>query len=176
MSHLVGADDEDDAVHVGLRAHFLFHLCQPAVEGVEALPEANIVHQQHALTVLVKFISYLKQKEQMGCSGSTCWRPKALWELKPHLVKEWMTGHVEDVHFDFSVSDLHSSIKIKTMNTTLHCACKPAERSVDSLCDAIVDADCRQVLWNKPLLAVTFNDAALRTKTCFLITLYVLKV
>ncbi len=58
-SDLVGADDEHDAVHVGLRAHFLFHLAEPAVESVETLPEADIVNQQHALTVLIELIPHL---------------------------------------------------------------------------------------------------------------------
>lgn len=63
-SDLVGTDDEHDAVHVGLRTHFLFHLAQPAVEGVEALPQADVVHQQHALTVLVELVTHLNHTQK----------------------------------------------------------------------------------------------------------------
>lgn len=59
-SDLVGADDEHDAFHVGLRAHFLLHLPQPAVEGIETLPEAHVVHQQHPLAVLVELVPHLR--------------------------------------------------------------------------------------------------------------------
>lgn len=65
-SDLVGADDEHDAVHVGLGAHFLFHLPQPAVEGVETLPQADVVNQQHPLTVLVELITHLTGRKEGG--------------------------------------------------------------------------------------------------------------
>lgn len=61
-SDLVGADDEHNAVHVGLRAHFLFHLAEPAVEGVETLPEADVINQQHPLTVLIELITHLRDR------------------------------------------------------------------------------------------------------------------
>lgn len=63
-SDLVGADDEHDAFHVGLRAHFLLHLPQPAVEGIETLPEAHVVNQQHPLTVLVELVPHLRGKNK----------------------------------------------------------------------------------------------------------------
>lgn len=56
---LVGADNKDDAVHVGLRTHFLFHLTQPTVQSVKTLPETHVIDQQDALTVFIEFITYL---------------------------------------------------------------------------------------------------------------------
>lgn len=61
-SYLVGTDDEDDAVHVGLRAHLLLHLAQPAVEGVKALAQAHIVHQQYPLAVFVELVANLTER------------------------------------------------------------------------------------------------------------------
>lgn len=61
---LIGADDKHDAVHVGLGTHFLFHLAQPAVEGVEALAQAHVVHQQHALAVLVELVAHLEKEKR----------------------------------------------------------------------------------------------------------------
>lgn len=73
-SDLIGADDEHDAVHVGLGAHFLFHLAQPAVEGVKALPQADVVHQQHPLAVFVELITHLNagnNEEQSAGEGKS---------------------------------------------------------------------------------------------------------
>lgn len=64
QSDLVGADDEDDAFHIGLRTHFLLHLSQPTVEGIETLPEAHVVHQQHTLAVLVELVPHLRRKNE----------------------------------------------------------------------------------------------------------------
>lgn len=63
---LVGAHDEHDAVHISLRAHFLFHLPQPAVEGIKTLPQAHVVNQQDPLTVLVEFVPHLRGKSEWG--------------------------------------------------------------------------------------------------------------
>lgn len=71
QSDLVGADDEHDAVHVGLRAHFLFHLAQPAVQSVEALTQADVVHQQDALTVLVELVTHLKPETTEAMKRNT---------------------------------------------------------------------------------------------------------
>lgn len=38
------------------------------------------------------------------------------------------------------------------------------KQSVNSLGDAIVDSNGCQILWNKPLLAVTLDDTALKNK------------
>lgn len=56
---LVGTDDKHDAVHIGLRAHFLFHLPKPAIQGIETLPEADVINQQHALTVFIELVTHL---------------------------------------------------------------------------------------------------------------------
>lgn len=64
VSDLVGADDKHDAVHVGLRAHLLLHLAQPAVEGVEALPEADVVNQQDPLAVLIELVTHLRDEAE----------------------------------------------------------------------------------------------------------------
>lgn len=75
-SDLVGTDDKHNAVHVGLRAHFLFHLPQPAVQSIETLPEADVVNQQHPLAVLVELITHLEginntKKNRLSFPGKT---------------------------------------------------------------------------------------------------------
>lgn len=58
-SDLVGTDDEDDALHICLRAHLLLHLSEPTVQSLEALPQPHVVHQQHTLGVFVELITNL---------------------------------------------------------------------------------------------------------------------
>lgn len=134
-SDLVGADDEHDAVHVGLGAHFLFHLPQPAVEGVETLPQADVINQQHPLTVLVELITHLTEKKKKSRWGQSFFlgqqhhllagfrhdESKLTSDPTPHLIEERMARHVKDVHFDLSVANLHSEHRtglILKLNTT----------------------------------------------------------
>ena len=49
-----------------------------------------------------------------------------------------LTGHVKDVNFELLVTNVHFG-------------------------NAIVDANCLQILLNEPFLTVTFDDAALAT-------------
>lgn len=89
-SDLVGADDEHNAVHVGLRAHFLFHLPQPAIEGVETLPQADVINQQHPLTVLIELITHLtgrnnkKKKSRCRWKSFSWFNGTTRWQV-PHM-------------------------------------------------------------------------------------------
>lgn len=89
-SDLVGADNEHDAVHVGLRAHFLLHLPEPAIESVETLPEADVINQQHPLTVLIELITHLtgrNNKKHEGREKGSRWRwrkKKIIFLVKQH--------------------------------------------------------------------------------------------
>lgn len=82
---LIGTDDKHNAVHVGLRAHFLFHLAQPAVQRVETLTQAHVVHQQHTLTVLVEFVAHL-EGEKRGSGREE--KNETKNKQKPHLAQQ----------------------------------------------------------------------------------------
>ncbi len=83
-SDLVGTDNKHDAFHVGLRAHFLFHLPQPAVKGIETLPEADVVNQQHPLAVLIKLITNLKHRGTERTDGRGKHRREIIFLVKRH--------------------------------------------------------------------------------------------
>lgn len=80
--------------------------------------------------------------------------------LKTHLIKEGMPGHVKDVHFDLSVSNLHPG---NTREFMVSHTCVEASETMrlNLLGDAVVNADRGQVLGHKPFLTVAFDDAAL---------------
>lgn len=70
-----------------------------------------------------------------------------------------MPGHVKDVHFNFSVSNLHSENTHKFYWS--HTWKNADTLDVNLLGDSVVDADSGQILGDKPFLTVAFDDAAL---------------
>lgn len=76
-----------------------------------------------------------------------------------------MPGHVKDVDFDFSVSDLHpgNTHAVSWLHTWVKSTrdAAPEPWSLNLLGNAVVDADSGQILGDKPFLAVAFDDAAL---------------
>lgn len=80
-----------------------------------------------------------------------------------------MTGHVKDVHFDFSITNLHSDKNTHITGVTSHYyddvlihSNALGRQHMNLLGDAIVDANSGQILGNKPLLTVAFDNAALK--------------
>lgn len=89
------------------------------------------------------------------------------YEVNSCLIEERVSGHVKDVHFNFSVTNLHSDNthnKTQTFQILMdssYVSVMDAADGLNLLCDAIVNTDSGQVLGNKPLLTVAFDDAAL---------------